>query len=291
MVKSIKYNLSSKRICDFMIQETPNKESPIIVDYYKNKHILPEDTNKILCHPYNKILILNKGSVTYATDSGITNVAEKSIIFMPANLLHNSFVQNQPYERYRIKFTHDFTDGIFSDGKILDFALKKPYIKQLEHKDFDEINLLVQSLYKVSAQENKTDIDVLNECMHLAMLIVKGYDAPSVQNTFHSGYIDNVLSYIKNNYNKPITIERLADLFYVSKSKLIYDFKNHCRMNILEYITMTRIAAAKEYLIKGWSVSATSDACGFSSPSYFIKVFSKITELTPLKFQMKYAII
>ena len=35
------------------------------------------------------------------------------------------------------------------------------------------------------------------------------------------------------------------------------------------------------------TVAATAEKCGFSSSSYFIKIFSKITNTTPLKFQMQ----
>ena len=59
-------------------------------------------------------------------------------------------------------------------------------------------------------------------------------------------------------------------------------------MNVLEYITITRIDAAKDMLIKGYSVAATAEACGFSTSSYFIKVFSEITRTTPLKFQYRW---
>ncbi len=59
-------------------------------------------------------------------------------------------------------------------------------------------------------------------------------------------------------------------------------------MNILEYITMTKIHFAKEQLKKGCSVAATSENCGFSSSSYFIKVFTRVTGMTPLKFRLKY---
>ena len=100
----------------------------ISVDYLKKKNVAPEDTNKIHYHPYYEMVIVKNGFVTYATDSGIIRIAEKSIVFMPAHSLHNPFVQNQPYERYRIQFDADYAKGIFQDN-LLEYALKKPYIK------------------------------------------------------------------------------------------------------------------------------------------------------------------
>ncbi len=272
-----------------ILEENTDKTPSVIVDYLKKKCVSPEDTNKLHYHPYHEFLILDKGFVTYATDNGIIKIAEKSIVYMPAHTLHNPFVQkSHPYERYRIRFSPDFADGIITQPYLLSEALKTSYIKQLNKNDFDEIYSIAESLYKIAAKDSKDEFDRLNECMHLAMLATKGNDAKSIPRTPHISYITDILGYIKDNYSKPLTIQTLADHFFVSKSKLIYDFNNYCRISISEYITMTRIEAAKEYLLKGWSVAATADACGFSTSSYFIKVFSGITGLTPLKFQIKY---
>ncbi len=267
-------------------EESNNKKMPIEVDYLKKKSVLPEETNKLHYHPYHEFLIINKGFVTYASDSGVVKIIEKSVVYMPVYTLHNPFVQTSyPYERYRIKFSPDFANGIIYQPYLLNVALKKPYIKQLNQHDFDSIYSLTESLYEIANKEYKNEFDRLNECIHLALLATKGKNAAAVPVTPRPSYINDILEYIKENYDKPLTIQMLSDKFFVSKSKLIYDFNNYCRISILEYITMTRIEAAKEHLIKGWSVAATAEASGFSSPSYFIKVFSKITGFTPLKFQ------
>ena len=270
-------------------EKCTDKKEFLAIDYLKRKSILPEDTNKLHYHSCHELVIIDKGFVTYATENGIIKIAEKSIVFMPAHTLHNPFVQETyPYERYRIRFYDDFSKGIIAQENLLKEVLKTSYIKQLNKNDFDEIYSIAESLYKIAVKDNKDEFDILNECIHLVMLIIKGDNAIPIQTAPHASYITDILEYIKDNYNRPLTIQALADCFFVSKSKLIYDFKHYCRINILEYITMIRIEAAKECLLKGWSVTATSDACGFSTPSYFIKVFSKITGLTPLKFQMKH---
>lgn len=257
------------------------------VEYLTKKNIKPEDTNKIHFHPFNEIVIIKKGVVHYATDKTVTHLDGESIIYSPEHTLHNNLVlSNNPYERYRIRFDSAFFKDILKENFSFDELLKKPFVKQLTKKDFDEIYSLAESLYKLNGTSDK---DRLNKCIHLGMILFKSSNAQTVQNTQNGSYITDILDYIKENYNKPLTLQSLADRFFVSKSKLIYDFKNYCRMNCLEYITMTRIEKAKEYLLKGWSVTATATACGFSTPNYFIKVFSGIIGITPLKFQFKYA--
>lgn len=265
--------------------------SSVTVDYLKKTSVKPEDTNKFHYHPYHEFIIIDKGFVIYASRNNIAKVAEKSIVFMPAHTLHNPFVQeNHPYERYRIRFYPNFANKMIKQGHLLDEVLKTPYLKQLKQKDFDEIYSIVGRLYDITNKETKNEFDCLNECIHLAMLLINGSIAEGIPPTPYTSYITDVVEYIKENYSNTLTIQNIADLFFISKSKLIYDFKNYCRINILEYITMTRIESAKNYLLKGWSVKATADACGYSTPSYFIKVFSKITGITPLKFQARHCV-
>lgn len=272
-----------------VLGENTNKNTVVTIDHLKKKHVSPEETNKLHYHPFHEFIIINKGFITYTTENGTSKIEEKSIVYMPAHTLHNPFVHNsQQYERYRIRFYPDFADEIITQPHLLSEILKRSYIKQLNKNDFDEIYSITESLYTIADKDNKDELDRLNECMHLGMLITKGNNAIAIPHAPHTTYITGIIEYIKENYNKPLTIQTLADHFFVSKSKLIYDFNSYCRISILEYITMTRIEAAKEYLLKGWSVAATSDECGFSTPSYFIKVFSRITGLTPLKFQINH---
>lgn len=259
------------------------------MDYRRRKSVNPEFTNKIHYHPFHELVIIDKGLVTYATDNGIIKVGEKSIVFMPAQTLHNPFVQGtHTYERYKIRFDSDFAEDMLKNCSLLEEALTKPYIKHLTQEDFNEIYLIAKSLYNITIKPAKTELDTLSEALHLSMLILKGSNASAIQTAPNSSYITQVITYIKENYDTHLTIQSLADHFLISRSKLIYDFRDYCRINIPEYITMTRIEAAKKHLLEGWSVNATAEACGFSTTSYFIKVFSQITGFTPLKFQMKY---
>ena len=54
-------------------------------------------------------------------------------------------------------------------------------------------------------------------------------------------------------------------------------------MSVGEYVTITKIEAAKNMLSSGYSVAAISEKCGFSSPSYFIKAFFRVMGMTPPK--------
>ncbi|MBO5453416.1 MAG: helix-turn-helix transcriptional regulator [Clostridia bacterium] len=256
---------------------------------YLKKIVYPDTTNRIHCHPYHELVIIEKGFVRYTTNNEIVEVKAPCVVFMPAYTIHNPFVQQtEIYERHKIEFDFGFTDNYFKDTKSLGVLVEKPYIKMISEYDSDEINRLAKSLFNFKNKNPFTKTDGMFEAMYLCLILQKCGEAVSIEAVTDENYISKVTDMIRKNFNRHLTIEIIADSFFVSKGKLIYDFKNYCNMNVLEYITMTRCDFAKEYLKKGLSVSETSDKCGFSSPSYFIKVFTRITGTTPLKFRQKH---
>jgi len=57
-------------------------------------------------------------------------------------------------------------------------------------------------------------------------------------------------------------------------------------LTIMDYVLQTRIVMAKELLSEGKaSVTHTCISCGFTNPSYFSRVFKKITGVSPIKYK------
>ena len=270
-----------------VFEEFISDDGLITVDYMKG-HIPEERTNKIWCHPHFEFMLIVKGDVTYSDKKGVTRVTDKSAVFIKSHEVHNPFVHSQLYERYRVKFYSNFSDKVLREPYNIDNEISVSYKKGLSDGDFNEIFAYIKNLFN-SLKSKKEGIDSeLRQCMHLISALIKGDEAPPRSDTFEKNYISDVVEYIKNNYRSHLTAEELAARFFVSRGKLIYDFKAYCDMTLLEYLTLTRLEAAKELLLSGYSVSYAAENCGFSSPSYFIKVFSGITGMTPLKFQTNF---
>ena len=258
----------------------------LAVDYVKG-HIPEETTNKIWCHAHYELMLILSGSITYNDNKGVSLVDDKSAVFIRAHEVHNPFVHSEKlYERYRIRFHKSFFSEVLRDGLGLDKELELSYKKGLSDSDFAEILVSVKNLFDmIKGGENP---DKLRAATHLISAVTKSYDAAPRENMIEKNYISDVVEYIKENYSAHLTAENLAEHFFVSRGKLIYDFKAYCNMTLLEYITLTRLEAAKEMLLCGYSVASAADLCGFSSSSYFIKVFSGIVGMTPLKFQINF---
>ena len=271
-----------------MLRDDEELGEELIRVNYLRTHVAPSETNRLHCHPFYEILLIDKGGIRYSTPDGYTDVTGKTVIFHCVHDIHNPFVQySQLYDRYRIQFDRSLLDGYFKFHDDIDTALSESYIKHLEDREFEEIYSLTRKLYELSDGVAVTKPEA-RICLYLAMIIMKCFDAVPIKSPAEESYITEVADYINRNCNKPLTIESIAESFFVSRGKLIYDFKRYSNISILEYITATRIKMAKECLTKGFSVSGAAAECGFSSSSYFIAQFKSTKGISPAKYRKSF---
>jgi|GEM_PF-2877429 len=96
-----------------------------------------------------------------------------------------------------------------------------------------------------------------------------------------TGELDEVIRYLTAHIDEKLRCASVASHFYISESKLSKDFKRTFGLAFNQYLMQLRVKTAKDMLTRGASGAATSRACGFTSPSYFIRVFKSYTGQTP----------
>ena len=101
--------------------------------------------------------------------------------------------------------------------------------------------------------------------------------------------VTKVCDYVATHLSEPITIRTLCETFWVSPTTLMKKFRAEMGQGINEYVTDLRIKEAKLRIAKSdQSFTAISEALGFSSVTYFSKVFKAKTGRTPTEYS-KYA--
>lgn len=98
--------------------------------------------------------------------------------------------------------------------------------------------------------------------------------------------IASVKKYIDANFSENITLNTLSEIFYLHPVYLQRKFKQEYGLSPTDYIINVRINHAKNYLIStNMTTEEISSKVGFSYPSYFIKVFKRIVQNTPLQYR------
>lgn len=92
-----------------------------------------------------------------------------------------------------------------------------------------------------------------------------------------------ILSYLEQNYSRPVSLSDLSAFTQHSKEYLCSLFKKEMDQTIMQYLIALRIQHAKIYLIQypEKKISEIAAMCGFESPSYFGSVFRKASGTTP----------
>jgi len=129
-----------------------------------------------------------------------------------------------------------------------------------------------------NANENE-----IGEEFKLALRQFRTYYLANVQ-TQNERLILQVKQYIHKHFAMPIGLEELAKEVQMSTSYLSRTFKNLEGMNIKDFILNVKLDHAKQYLLSGMSVDATSAETGFSDPAYFSKCFKREIGITPRQF-------
>ena len=91
-----------------------------------------------------------------------------------------------------------------------------------------------------------------------------------------------VMDYVKENYQNPdLNISIAALHFGITPSYLSALFKEQTGQSLLDYINRMRIERVKELLIENYSLVEICEQTGFRSSGAMIRVFKKITGITP----------
>ena len=91
-----------------------------------------------------------------------------------------------------------------------------------------------------------------------------------------------VMKYINKNFSQVIDIGLIAEKLGVSKFHMCHCFKECMGCSIVEFANMYKVERAQALICNSnMNVSEAAEYCGFSSLSYFTRVFKKYTGVLP----------
>ena len=96
--------------------------------------------------------------------------------------------------------------------------------------------------------------------------------------------VDGVLSYINEHYNEALTLDALAERFFISKYHLLRKFEAQVGTTVHRYILQKRLLNAKQLLAGGLAPSEVCTYCGFGDYANFYRAFRAEYGTTPRQY-------
>ncbi len=151
----------------------------------------------------------------------------------------------------------------------------------------NEASIIDETLLKIRESLNENSVYTnINVATSLFELLVLAHGNKNTYNPALTNKISEVLKYINKNIENKITLDEICEYVHSSKYYLCHVFKETTQMTILDYILFRRISIAKKNLIyTDKSLSEIAMSAGFSSFSYFSRMFRICEGITPSEFR------
>ena len=104
---------------------------------------------------------------------------------------------------------------------------------------------------------------------------------PQQEEATVSDLVNQVLHYIGRHTNEELTLDGLAERFFVSKYHLSHAFTREVGVSLHRYITLRRLLMARQLLSAGVPAGQVSSACGFSEYTSFYRAFKAEYGISP----------
>jgi AraC-like DNA-binding protein len=138
---------------------------------------------------------------------------------------------------------------------------------------------------------NEFGSDILERVAFMEMMVminslfINNHRAEIADTNFqYNQQVQEILTYINQHITDAITVEQLAEQFYISTSYICRIFKAATGTTINKYINARRITIAKSLLTMGLGVNEVCEKCGFNDYSNFLKAFTKAVGISPKKY-------
>ena len=121
---------------------------------------------------------------------------------------------------------------------------------------------------------------------NIASMLAKYIMTENIINPYLNPIIEKAKTYISANLEKRLNVQDISEHINVSKSVIYKIFHDQFGCTVSEYVNSKRIEKAIDLLkYTDLSIEEISVKTGFSSSSYFTRVFTAQTGTSPLKFK------
>lgn len=241
-------------------------------------------------HDTHELYFLVSGQRRYLVGHTIYDVAPGNLVFIPAPLLHRTTVLgDRGYDRYVINFSQDMFSRFweqlgqepptsFREGMCLQFptAVSAKIQKELMH---------MENFYKGSAEHRQ---GILTHSLYSILLDMLQYGSEKKPPRGETAdKIQQVALYISQHYAEWLSLEDAAQMVHMEKTYFSKRFKVLTGFGFLEYLTQTRLQAARHLLeTTTLSIGEISEACGFTGGNYFGDLFRRNMGVSPSEYRL-----
>lgn len=216
-------------------------------------------------------------------------IKKGTLVFIAADTYHYTMPDEaQIYDRSKLTVSLEMFDKVtkfLGDNAVFKSISDKAVVyAEIDECDRSTVGSIFNDINKI---ENERDKELIYlSCMFRLLHYLDKYTVNSTVAV--AGIMSCAIKYINENIATEIDIDDICSAINISKHYFCRQFKKDIGMTVMKYILKTRIVLAKSELKKKeLSISETSEKFGFSSVSYFCRVFKEEENCSPLQYRKR----
>lgn len=253
-------------------------------------------------HKEYEIYYLKEGERYYFINNRTYHVKSGGLVFIESSQIHQTSQAGQEsHERLLLLLDEETVAPFFSvtgEFSLPAFFKEHGGVIQLEKDQSEQAEALFERIgtelrFKQTGYRQMA-LCALYELFAFTHRLMSGPFLPAAAAPLSTApkhrKVDEVASYITVHYKEPVSLEELAERFFVNKCYLSRIFKEATGLTVVEYINLCRIRESQN-LLKFTSMSITdiAGALGYDTITYFERVFKKHTGTSPVRFRRQFA--
>ncbi len=246
-------------------------------------------------HDFYEVYYLLKGEVEYWVDGRILRMRPGDLLLINPQELHRPMVdpESPVYERIVLWINKEYLEGLSSGSFSLNrcFDTTLPNHTHLIHPVAGErsaltarMSELVREYYSREAGSDLCAYGIFLQFMVQLNRMAQQETRQPEEAGQLSELVQKVLSYISHHLSEPLTLENVAEAFYVSKYYLSHAFSKEVGVSVYRYILLRRLLMARQLLSAGVAAGQACRECGFSDYTSFYRAFKSEYGISPREF-------
>lgn len=243
-------------------------------------------------HDEIELLIVNEGKMKLSSPGGEWIFGAGEVVLISSRVVHETFGQSGAHSSSFLQFNiFDYLEDVgknmmhfinFKDEPIIHFNMgceKTSEISGLAHKIFSEYN----------EKDTAYEVSIKGTMYSLIAFLLRNGIVKDYRHLPQGAQIERLLpiiEYIDKNYSEKITTHDLGELLHLNSDYLCRFFKKTVGSTIGDYINFVRVKKAELLLSTARkTISEVALDTGFSSVSYFNRVFQKYKNCSPSSYK------
>lgn len=260
--------------------------------YYEDAHF---NRVKSHSHDYYEFYFFLQGTITMYINKRPFYLKLGDVVVIPPDVRHYAVSTDPavPYRRFVFWISKDYYEQLCELSE--DYGFIVSHTLQNMHFVYpnDSINfniiqsklfqLLEEIHYERFGRTSKISLCVSDLILYLNRMAYEQHIPKKSRKNLK--LYENLIIYIEGHIDEDLSLEHLANVFYVSKFHIAHIFKENLGLSIHQYITKKRLAMCRDAILGDGNISKSFLQYGFKDYSSFYRAFKKEYGMSPKEYK------